>query len=1372
MLIRLVNKMTLLMVVLFHISAVAIHCQNEKLFSSDKEISSNLCNDIYQDRKGFVWIATEDGLNKFDGMRFTIYRNIYGRKNDIKCNYVVTLYEDRMRRFWIGCSYGLQLYNRATDNFEDVDVYKEGKKVSPYITSILECSNNDVWIATSGFGIAIVRPHMALKRVTTDAHLSRLLGDDFVTKLVEDSQHRIWIATRSSGIFCYYMASRRIQRINCGKILINNATAICEDWAGNIFVATRTKGLYRMGRHDRCFSLVPYRLGYNDTKVLSLFSMPETKSFFVGTDGQGMKEFDYHTNMLIDCQPKMTLFDFSKAKIHCMLKDRDNNLWLGLFQKGVLLQSGHTTRFDYFGYKSVNHNCIGSCCVLSIFVDAGKTIWVGTDNDGIYAIDKSGRQLKHFRNIPNDSHSVPATIEFIYGDSKGELWVGSFLGGVGRVDKNSGAFTPEYSLYSPNAKESDKTFSCMIEDRQKNLWIGTFGSGLFRKSLTTGATTLFKIHAHQPNSLPQDWINCLMMDRKGNIWIGTYLGLACYDTQRQSFIMPNRKNVLLDQIGIFSLYEDKKGYIWVGTVNGLFRLHPSTQQMTHYTIANGLPNNTICGIEEDENQNLWISSHHGLSKFVRDKNIFYNYNTSDGIQGSEFWYMASHKDEDGRIYFGGNNGITAFYPKDIVNRPKRMEVLLTAFYISNHPITMSDKSDGNRIIDTDINDAQNITISHNENTFSLEFSTLEYINPDRIYYRYRILELNKEWSTTLAGNNIVTYTELPPGKYTFQVQAVNLNEVSGIKTITIHITPPWYSTWWASCIWVVLLLVLCWYLYFSAKTYLKQRQELLEKQNAEKISEAKLQFFMNLSHELRTPITLITSPLEKLLLEHGEHYDIYKLIYRNAQRMLNLVNQLLDIRKIDKGYMHMNFEETDIVSFIENVMTVFEYQAQKDEIRLSFIHSMPELKVWIDVNNFDKVLINILSNAFKYTFAKGEITISLEEIREGEEEMVQISVSDTGVGIDEGKTKLIFERFYQIDNFQTNAHLGTGIGLHLSKLLVEMHHGKIWAERRTDTEHGSRFIICIPRYNHNDNDSTEERPREENVMSATDRELRKARAEWAEDGDAPENNEKATPQKNKSKLLVVEDEDDVRQYLIQELSPDFIVLTCTNGKEALTYILKERPDLVISDIMMPVMDGIELCKAIKKNSNICHIPIVLLTARSTIENKIEGLETGADAYMEKPFNMILLREMIINLIHNRNLIKKRNDAEEKIESDINAIDLKSNDEVIMERVLSAIDENMSDPDFNVDALARCVGFSRAHLYRKIKEITDLPVKIFIRDIRLKQAAKLLKKQSYTISEIAYAVGFSNVNYFTTVFKEFYGMTPKEYKNSSNTSEKP
>lgn len=1340
--------------ILFLSCSLCARARNEKFFSSEKEISSNLCNHIFQDSKGYVWIATEDGLNKFDGINFTIYRNNGVKSGEIRNNYINTLNEDTKGRLWIGTCAGLQLYNRLTDSFKDVIVRTNSEVAYPFVTSIVESFNKDVWVATSGNGIIIVRNNVTLDHLKTDTKFSQLLRDDHIEKLFEDSSGRMWISTKSKGLFYFNSRTNRLTAINNGHCIINDATDMCEDYKGNIFVSTRISGLYRLGPKDKTFELVPYKQGYNSIKIVSLLSLNKKKALLVGSDGQGMKEFDYSTKTLVDSQPTMTMFDFSKAKIHCLLSDKDDNLWLGLFQKGVLLLSGNSCKFDYYGYKSVKHNSIGSCCILSIFVDKRGVVWVGTDNDGIYAIDGKGNQLKHFNNNPNDIRTVPPIIECIYEDSESNLWVGSFLGGMGKVDKNTGAFDRISDLYKLCPEEYSNSVSCIVEGDNKDLWIGTFGSGFFRRNLKTGA--IMRYSTESKSDIPQNWITCLMKDRKGNIWIGTNTGLGCFDKSKGAFVNYKRDLSLFKTLGIFSLYEDEKGYLWVGTVDGLYRYSPSRRKYVHYTVRNGLPDNTICGIQEDEHHDLWISTHHGLSKYVRDGNRFYNYNTSDGIQGAEFWYKASFKDRKGRLYFGGSNGITAFNPDDIISTRRRPIVSLANFYVSGNQISIGELLKKNEDVGMDINNVDDITLEHNENTFSLEFTTFEFANPERIYYRYRILELGNKWSITREGINIITYSELDPGSYTLQVQAVDLNEISNIKTFHIHISHPWYSSWWAFCLWGLLITGLVIYLYLSARAYIAQREELNKKKNAEQINEAKLQFFMNLSHELRTPLTLITSPLEKLLSCHDSNYEVYKVMYRNSLRILSLVNQLLDIRKIDKGHMPMHFQKIDMVKFIDDIVSYFSFQAKNKHITFAFLHDEGEVLACVDPRNFDKVLINILSNAFKYTDEFESINIRLQKV----DETMVIKVEDTGIGIDEDKTKLVFERFYQINNMQSNANFGTGIGLHLSKLLVELHHGTIEAERRTDVAHGSRFIIRMPVDNQNALNAIKDERIEKASVLPMDAPLT---GTMVEDENMP--GVEHFTYKNKYDILIVEDEDDIRKYLMDELSCEYNVASCADGKEALNYILLHKPDLVVSDIMMPVMDGMELCKAVKRNSNTYHIPVILLTAKSTMENRLEGLGIGADAYIEKPFNVKLLKGEINSIIDNRNLIKKRQNSEDIIESEINPLDLKSNDEIIMERIMAAINDNISNPDFNVDILAESVGLSRAHLYRKVKDISHTSVKNLIRDIRLKQAAKLLKKRGLSISEVAYSVGFSNVNYFATVFKEVYGKTPKDARNA-------
>ena len=552
---------------------------------------------------------------------------------------------------------------------------------------------------------------------------------------------------------------------------------------------------------------------------------------------------------------------------------------------------------------------------------------------------------------------------------------------------------------------------------------------------------------------------------------------------------------------------------------------------------------------------------------------------------------------------------------------------------------------------------------------------------------------------------------------------------------------------------------------------MRHRREIMKREHAEQLNEAKLQFFINISHEIRTPMTLIINPLEKLLAEKkgGEVQKTYLMIYRNAQRILRLINQLMDIRKLDKGQMFMKFRETDMVGFIDDVMLTFDYMARKKKIHFSFEHAMPQLKVWVDMNNFDKILMNIFSNAFKYTPEQGEITVSLSTGRDATrrdplKEYFEITVTDSGIGLDREKIERIFERFYQIDNDVTKSNFGTGIGLHLSRSLVELHHGIIFAENREDAP-GSRFVIRIPLGSaHLRTDELEDvealitphavlvKPEKTDLEEVFEE----------EEGEEDEEGKKTGKAKNRMRILIVEDEEEILSYLKEELEGDYRIMTRKNGREAYDTILADTPDLVISDIMMPEMDGLSLCRKIKQNTNVNHVPVILLTAKSKPEDTMEGMATGADAYMVKPFNTELLKSTIANLLANRKLLKSKFSGAQQQEDKVQKLSMKSADEILMSKIMKVINENLSNPDLNVEMLAANVGLSRVHVHRKLKELTNLSARDFIKNIRLQQAAALLKEKKLTVSEVAYATGYTNLSHFSSSFKEVHGMSPKEY----------
>lgn len=780
-------------------STPVMKAQTGKFYSTDKELSNSLINAVYQDRKGFIWIATENGLNKFDGTRFSIYRHNATDSTSLKNNYVRTLFEDSRGNFWIGCINGLQRYDRATDNFHELFISRKDGRKNPHITSIIERRNGDLWIATSGQGAISLKKNSNPASFHIETELTDRIGSNYLNVIFEDSRQNLWIATEEKGLYRYSPESKELKSYKAPyHIAGDDVSAICEDAHGQIFVGTLTKGLFRLSsRQEGNFEPVLYQNRMN-LNIRTLIIDTRGK-LIIGTDGEGVKEYQPQQDIIVDSEINAGPFDFSKSKVHSLIEDKDHNLWLGIFQKGLILVPGISNKFDYYGYKSIHNNTIGSSCVMAIHTDEQATIWIGTDNDGLYAINDQGKQLRHYTHQAGNPQSVPGTILCLYEDSNQELWLGSYFNGLARMNKQTGTCQDATSLLQGNLNAGKPKVSCIIEDKNKNLWVGTYGSGLYKINLPTQHVTYYESTRNENddwsiNRLPNDWISYLLEDREGMIWIGTYKGLAVLNPQTDNFINYKKQNNLLPGYVVYSLLESSNGEIWAGTSEGLVCLNKDRLTPVLFTTADGLPSDIICGLAEDEKKNIWISTHQGISKLNPPEKKFINYYAGDGLQGNEFTRTAVFKDKRGKIFFGGTNGVTAFYPQDITEIKKEMNVLITGFHVANRPVKKGDKSGNNVITDTAVMDTEQFTLAYNENTFSIDFSVLEFSNPDRISYQYKIKELGDEWISTQPGTNRVTYSSLKPGKYTFSVQARDHNNFSNIRTVTIAITPPWYQT--------------------------------------------------------------------------------------------------------------------------------------------------------------------------------------------------------------------------------------------------------------------------------------------------------------------------------------------------------------------------------------------------------------------------------------------------------------------------------------------------------------------------------------------------------------------------------------------------
>ncbi len=1332
-----------------------LQAQIGTFYSTDKDISSSLINAIYQDSRNYIWIATEDGLNKFDGMRFTVYKNHPDDSTSIKNNYVRSLFEDSSGRFWIGCINGLLLYNRATDNFSEVKLYNNGVRISPHVTRITESKDHEIWITTSEEGVIRIKDNDQIYQ--TDAKLSSLLSSMYLTYIFLDSKDIFWIASENQGLNMYNPQTGEVVIFKYpAQIGSNQISSICEDSHGDIFVGTLTNGLYKFNPQNRKFEPIPHI--NNICLYVKCLLVDNKKRLLVGTDGQGIKIFNESKQCLEDLQTSSAPFDFSSMKVHAICQDKFGNIWTGLFQKGVFVDLENPNKFQYWGYKSFNRNIIGFGCIMSLLKDKEGVLWIGTDNHGIYKLENG--KSKHF--APTGKHSVPNTVLSMVEDNSGNIWLGSYLNGLAYLNKQTGQCSYfNNHLNSLDENSARNKIFCLEKDKHNRLWIGTNGDGVYVFDLIDKKYITHYSQTHTNGlQIPNNWINSIVCDDEGLIWIGSYNGICSINTE--SGDIKNYPNSILPDNVIYCIKEDRKGNLWIGTNAGLACFEKKSQKSTIY--SKGLSSNVVCGILEDENGNIWISTHSGISKLLINEKQFINYYESDGLQGNEFSVGAAFRSNNGEMHFGGTDGITVFQPSEINDQRTPLNLYLTRLYILDNPVVTGQKSGRNIVFNKFIADVDTIYLSHKDNMFALEFSTFDFGSSKRIFYQYMLEGLNSQWMNTEQGVNRISFTNISYGTYKLRVKAYIYNNSSEEKVITLIISPPWYLTWWARIIYIFIFALLVWGITRFILDKIRHKNELIRREHAEQISEAKLQFFINISHEIRTPMTLIISPLEKLITENKDegNHKVYLLMYRNAQRILRLINQLMDVRKIDKGLMEVKFRETDIVGFIEDLMQTFEYQANKQNIKFSFIHSDSQLMVWIDLNNFDKVLVNILSNAFKFTPDDGEINITLRKgIDESTEvplhHYFEIAVTDTGCGIEESKIEKIFERFYQGSNENINSNAsGTGIGLHLSRSLVTLQHGTLHARKRPDTQ-GSEFIIRLPLGNSHLKNTELEMTNEAHPVQLKRNKLQTNLNNLYLDAD-----DKKIKPKTKYRVLIVDDENEIRQYLHNELCDTYKLYEAVNGKKALEIILKEKPDVVVSDVMMPEMDGITLCKKLKSNVNINYIPIILLTAKATDEDKTEGFSIGADAYISKPFNVDLLKGVIAGVIENRKRLKQKTSDVESNKSLIEPIVLRSADQALYEKIIKIINENIANSDLNVEMLASGVGMSRVHMHRKLKELTGQSARDFIRSIRLKQAAGLITNQKLTVSEVAYALGFSNLSHFSNSFREFYGMSPKEY----------
>ncbi len=1324
-----------------------------QLFDTDNQLSSNYANQVLQDRHGFIWIATRNGLNCYDGYNFSVMYRSDQDQLGFENNYINRMAQDRDGNLYLGTNNSLYLYDGF--QFRVLPMMADGKEVHAYVQYIAIRSNGDVIACVSGYGL--LRVVDKEKAVSVGGAFGQYKYPKFC---FEDRQKRLWIAYEGGNV---------IRQEANGKLTTDipgtaglQVREIAEDRHGNIYFATLRQGLYVMAPQTKQSVLVP---GTEGLPINNLY-VARNGNIYIGCDGKGLFVYHPDTGKLTDNPYFCNRIDLSKTKVSSVIEDAEGNIWMSMLQKGVFMQPKRRFAFGYMGFRLGARNLIGEHCVSSVLRSRDGAVWVGTDKGGLYRMIFSGTTPVAATHVVK----LPLAILGLCEDQHGNIWTGNYEDGCGYVDPSG-----TYHRYDFHLKDNPVVFD-LKADRYGNVWMATMGHGLICRRpdgtlkvyrMLSGADTDRHI-----NSIPNDYVVKLALSPGHRyLYVATSIGLSCLEIATGNWLSKYATNCVNDGAFSHCVFADRKDNVWYGTENGLFRYTGKNTKPTHYDTSDGLPDNSVSLITEDARGDIWIGTIHGLCWLHTKSGKTYNYYLESGLQSNEFSDGAAFAADGGRLLLlGGTGGLNWFDPVKLKQHIWKARVCLSHLIVGNRTVYPGMKSGNRTITEERVTDSKRFDLAHDDNSFTLQFSTLTYTHTGQIAYAYSIN--GEDWHTMQPGINELTFSHLPADKYKIRVKAINNQQETPIREFTVNIRPAWYASLWARIAYLAVVLLLVWG-YIRHRRKREQDNLLLQSHiHAEEMGEAKLRFFMNISHDIRTPLTLIITPLLSLIKndKDPQRQGIYEIIKKNAERILHLINQMMDLRKIDKGMMVMHMKQTDLVSFIGDEYKLFQQQASAKNITFAFEHDAETLPVWIDRNNFDKVIINILSNAFKFTPTGGHILIRLTHTGHH----AYISVKDDGIGIPKDKIETIFQRFYQSPTNPNDRNTGTGIGLDLTRSLVELHYGTIVAhnnEKGTDPvfTHGSEFIIRLPLGCDHlkpeeiaDGEDTKDEPNLLEEMEQTD----EPKNGQEQDADTPLTDDGPSPtaKTGKATLALVEDDDDILEYLRTQFADDFKLQTFHNGKEALHEIVRQQPDLIISDVMMPKMDGMTLCSKLKSNIRTNHIPIILLTAKSREEDQLEGLETGADAYILKPFNMDILRRTVLNLLTSRRTLRNKFNGSESQDTHVEDVQVKAPDEALMERIMQVINDNLSNPDLSVDTIAQKVGISRVHLHRKMKELTNQTPHGFVRNIRLEQAAKMLRTSRHNITDVMFRCGFSNSASFSTMFKNLYGCSPREYMN--------
>jgi len=1335
----------LLFILVISLYPIVNYAQLNKIYSISNGLSSTNINKVIQDKQGYIWIATDNGLNKFDGERFTHFKTGDERENGLTDNLITALLEDSKGKLWIGTHSGLWSLTPKTEKFTKYPISSNNSLIFNFhVSQIVESINGNILVSTSGMSIATI--NKKTNHLEALQKLRNLLPTPYINNLFTDSKGNIFISIENNGLYLFDTKTNKFQHYtkNIGGLRENQIMSMCEDKKKNMYVGTNG-GLYAFNYVEKIFQLIPGSEGLN---ITDLFLSNDGK-LNIGTDGSGIYRMATD-GKLSWYLPSNNLPRDVINKIQSLMVDKDGNIWCGIKYKGLVMIGKPSNQFEHFEFKK-SFASYSEICVFSAYSNE-KEVWFGTDGDGILIYNRKEEQPNNFKQIlPNKK------ILSILEDKDGTIWLGTWNDGLLNIDKRTHSIKQQFKpdLTNPKSIKSDRIW-CIAQDLNGHLWLGTSGDGICRMDIAKGEFTNFSSPEYsngRNNTICNNWVNCILVDHENNVWAGTSNGISKLNLSTMKFsnfffAQGDEKGIIVKAMTIVG------NQIWVGTGYGILIYDNKTKGWSKIK-EKELAIAPIYTLVTDNNGFVWVTGLNKIFKVNPKDHSAMAFSANEGIQITEFQRNAGCKAPNGIIYFGGINGSIGLNPKIVGENKKLDNLIFTELLMFNKPVFVGQKSGGKPIIESDINSAEKITMAYNDCFFTVRFKILNYINSDQVTYTYKMEGYDNNWQDLPPNKDkSATYTNLSWGEYQFIVKA-EMNNLLVERSITVVVLPPWWATIWMKMLYLILLALALYMIYQYNKGKQQDKLDRERLKHLNELNEMKLQFFINISHEIRSPITLILNPLERLLKDATDlNRDLFHMMYRNAQRLLNLVNQLMDIRKIDKGQFSLKVSRVEILAYLRNIIADFQFYTDEKQIELNVHSDLPEIYAYIDPIHFEKVIINLLSNAFKFSPPESEITISAR-IPENDLETLRIEVIDSGTGIEPDMLESIFDRFVQSYN-PVPKNAGTGIGLHLCRLLINLHHGIITAENRTDSK-GAILRIEIPlgkeHYNQDEIAEYQDTAITENTFSKeTDSPI-----EWSKDIKKTKSEKSA---KKKMTVHIVEDDNEIRSYLVKELSDTYHVVESITASTAVKSIFTSPPDLIISDVMMPGLDGIAFSKMVRENYLTSHIPIILLTAKNTMESIKEGLEAGADEYMIKPFNTEILKTRVEKLLEMRKNLEYHYGKEANFE--MPDIEISSHDDKLMKKINDVLTNNLSDERLNVTFLCNEVGISRVHLNRKMRELVNISAQDYIRIFRLKYAATLLKDKKLSVAEVAYAIGFSNPSHFTYRFRMFYGVTPTEY----------